>query len=76
MKSNKKIDINADIGEYLNEDALRNETLLIQHITSASIACGGHAGDQRSMSNMIDQCIRNNFYHQLLSQGEQKWTER
>lgn len=63
MKSNKKIDINADIGEYLNEDALRNETLLIQHITSASIACGGHAGDQRSMGNMIDQCIRNNVLY-------------
>ena len=63
MKSNKKIDINADIGEYLNEDEFRNEILLIEHITSASIACGGHAGDHHSMNNMIDRCIQNNVLY-------------
>jgi len=60
MKSIKKIDLNADLGEYTTEDELRNEISLIQCITSASIACGGHAGDQTSMNTMIDHCIQNN----------------
>ncbi len=62
MKNNKKIDINADLGEYASQEAMNNEASLIQHITSASIACGGHAGDQVSMKNMIDHCIK----HQVL----------
>ena len=39
MKTTKKIDLNADLGEYTTEDKFRNEISLIQHITSASIAC-------------------------------------
>ena len=39
MKNNKTIDLNADLGEYSNEDELNNEISLIHHITSANIAC-------------------------------------
>ena len=40
------IDINCDMGEL--EDA-RHEAALMEHITSANIACGGHAGDDAIM---------------------------
>ena len=40
------IDLNCDLGEL--EDA-EHEAALMQYITSANIACGGHAGDERTM---------------------------
>ncbi len=40
------IDLNCDMGEL--EDAER-EAALMQYITSANIACGGHAGDEAIM---------------------------
>jgi UPF0271 protein len=41
-----KIDINCDMGEL--EDA-QHEAALLEYITSANIACGGHAGDDAIM---------------------------
>ena len=41
-----KIDLNCDMGEL--EDA-QHEAALMQYITSANIACGGHAGDEGTM---------------------------
>jgi UPF0271 protein len=41
-----KIDLNCDMGEL--EDSA-HEAGLMQHITSANIACGGHAGDEATM---------------------------
>src|SRR4051812_21360698 len=40
------IDLNCDMGEL--EDA-SYEAALMEHITSANIACGGHAGDDATM---------------------------
>jgi UPF0271 protein len=40
------IDLNCDMGEL--EDAA-HEAALMEHITSANIACGGHAGDDGTM---------------------------
>jgi len=40
------IDLNCDMGEL--EDAA-HEAALMEHITSANIACGGHAGDEHTM---------------------------
>jgi UPF0271 protein len=40
------IDLNCDMGEA--EDA-RHEAALMEYITSANIACGGHAGDEATM---------------------------
>ncbi|MBI3006376.1 MAG: LamB/YcsF family protein [Ignavibacteriales bacterium] len=52
------IDINSDMGE--RPEALRDgsEELLMQHISSANIACGGHAGDVNSMEATIRLAIR------------------
>jgi UPF0271 protein len=41
-----KIDLNCDMGEL--EDA-QHEAALMESITSANIACGGHAGDSNTM---------------------------
>jgi UPF0271 protein len=40
------IDLNCDMGELEDE---AHEAALMEYITSANIACGGHAGDQRTM---------------------------
>jgi UPF0271 protein len=47
------IDINSDVGE--RPEALRDgsEELLLREITSANIACGGHAGNRQSMRTVI-----------------------
>jgi len=40
------MDLNCDMGEL--EDA-RLEAALMEYVTSANIACGGHAGDEAAM---------------------------
>ncbi len=42
------IDINADVGEGVG-----NESKLIPFISSCNIACGGHAGDNKSMQYVV-----------------------
>ena len=45
----KTIDLNADLGERPEALADGSDERLMRSITSASIACGGHAGDARTM---------------------------
>jgi UPF0271 protein len=51
--SNLTIDINSDLGE--SEESLANGTdyELMRYITSANVACGGHAGDERTMRETV-----------------------
>lgn len=44
----KTIDINADVGEGLN-----NEGILMPYLSSCNIACGGHAGDLETMTKVV-----------------------
>ena len=44
------IDLNCDMGEL--EDAA-HEAALMRYITSANIACGGHAGDEATMERTV-----------------------
>ncbi|WP_299114267.1 5-oxoprolinase subunit PxpA [uncultured Winogradskyella sp.] len=48
MLSNLKIDINADVGEGLG-----NEASLMPYLSSCNIACGGHAGDFNTMKSVV-----------------------
>src|ERR1700733_9692575 len=41
-----KIDLNCDMGELADA---QHEAALMEYITSANIACGGHAGDHATM---------------------------
>ncbi len=43
------IDINADVGEGLN-----NEALLVPLLSSCNIACGGHAGNLQTMTTVVN----------------------
>ena len=45
----KSIDLNADIGEANSPKWAASEAAIISAISSANIACGGHAGDTASM---------------------------
>ncbi len=49
----QRIDLNADLGEGCGDDAA-----LLEIVTSANIACGGHAGDERSMRATIRAALR------------------
>ena len=53
-----KIDLNCDMGEILEAIADGTQEALMRSITSASIACGGHAGDEETMRTTIQQAMR------------------
>jgi UPF0271 protein len=46
------IDLNADVGE-----GAAAEAELLQLVSSASVACGGHAGDARSMRDSVARAV-------------------
>jgi UPF0271 protein len=48
------IDINADLGESPESLASGVDFELMRHITSANIACGGHAGDASTMKRTLE----------------------
>ena len=47
-----KIDLNADLGE--RPEAIESDAELMCFISSANIACGGHAGDAESVRRMVE----------------------
>jgi len=50
------IDLNSDMGELADASI---EAALMRHITSANVACGGHAGDADSMRRTVELARRN-----------------
>ena len=53
------IDLNADLGEGFGCWKMGDDSALLKVVTSASIACGGHAGDPETMyqtAQMARQC--------------------
>jgi len=50
------IDLNADVGELPERLADDREAALIRQLSSANVACGGHAGDGDSMRAVIALC--------------------
>jgi 5-oxoprolinase (ATP-hydrolysing) subunit A len=53
-----KIDLNCDMGELPEAIADGTQESLMRSITSVNIACGGHAGDERTMKTTIEQALR------------------
>ena len=49
----RAIDLNADIGEADTPQWRAVEAAVMRHITSANIACGGHAGNDESMAQTV-----------------------
>ncbi len=59
MKSlQRKIDLNCDMGEIPEAIADGTQESLMRSITSANVACGGHAGDTETMRTTIEQALR------------------
>ncbi len=59
MKSaHSKMDLNCDMGEMPEAIADGMQEALMPSITSVNVACGGHAGDERTMKTTIEQALR------------------
>jgi UPF0271 protein len=58
MESLIRIDLNCDMGELPEAIAGGTQEALLRSITSANVACGGHAGDERTMRTTIEQALR------------------
>jgi 5-oxoprolinase (ATP-hydrolysing) subunit A len=53
----KYIDLNCDVGEMPELLKDGSQEALMRHISSASIACGGHAGDSIMMQTTVEQAL-------------------
>ena len=53
-----RIDLNCDMGEIPEAIADGTQEALMRSITSANVACGGHAGDESTMRATIEQALR------------------
>ena len=49
-----EININCDLGESSNLHSTENDPLLLNIVNSANIACGYHAGDEKTMEKTIE----------------------
>lgn len=47
------MDLNADLGETVEGEPTADDAAMFAVVSSASIACGGHAGDARSMRDAV-----------------------
>jgi len=56
-----RMDLNCDMGEIPQAIADGSQESLMQWITSANIACGGHAGDSQTMEATIRQAQNHNL---------------
>ncbi|RKQ72098.1 UPF0271 protein [Litorimonas taeanensis] len=56
----KVIDLNADVGEADNADWAQSEADILRFVSSANIACGGHAGDKETMRLTLQNAKQNN----------------
>jgi 5-oxoprolinase (ATP-hydrolysing) subunit A len=54
----KRIDLNCDMGETPEAITDGTQESLLPSLTSVNIACGGHAGDSRTMKATIEQALR------------------
>lgn len=55
------IDLNCDMGEIPADVSSGLQESIMRSITSVNIACGGHAGDERTMKATIEQALRWNL---------------
>src|SRR5260370_22649209 len=58
MESLIRIDLNCDMGELPEAIADGTQEALMRSVTSVNVACGGHAGDERTMRTTLEQALR------------------
>ncbi len=49
----RRIDLNADLGEDVGPGAMAGDAAILQIVSSANVACGGHAGDSETMFKTV-----------------------
>ena len=54
-----EININCDLGEKSKYHSNENDPKLLEIVNSANIACGYHAGDEKSMNDVIEISKKN-----------------
>ena len=57
MFSKRTIDLNADVGEAVDAAGVDVERALLGLVTTAHIACGGHAGDDATMTATVAAAV-------------------
>jgi UPF0271 protein len=50
------IDLNCDCGESFGPWQMGDDAAVLAHVTSANVACGGHAGDPATMRRTVRRC--------------------
>jgi len=55
--STRRLDLNCDMGEGFGPWSAGNDAALLDHVTSANIACGFHAGDPATMHKTVRLAI-------------------
>ena len=58
-KTKRSLDLNCDMGESYGSWSVGNDAALLDHVTSANIACGFHAGDPGVMRQTVALAIEN-----------------
>lgn len=58
MAQARRVALTADVGELDGPAGRRHDEGLIGLLTTAHIACGGHAGDVGSMASSVESCLR------------------
>ena len=53
-----RIDLNADLGESFGAWRMGDDEALLEHVTSANVACGFHAGDPAVMDRTVALAVR------------------
>ena len=51
------IDLNCDMGESFGPWQMGNDRAVLEHVSSANVACGFHAGDPRTMRATVEAAI-------------------
>lgn len=58
--SRKHIDLNSDLGESFGPWSMGDDSAMLSIVTSANIACGGHASDPETMYKTLTLAAKNN----------------
>lgn len=57
MSSMPRIDLNCDMGESFGAYEMGHDEAVLDHVSSANIACGFHAGDPRTMHRTVKMAL-------------------
>ena len=53
----RELDLNSDMGEAFGAWRAGDDEALLEHVSSANIACGFHAGDARTMAAIVKRAV-------------------